>query len=359
MKWHTIFFGLSLLLALVAFNKKGRFATVLTHTKADTPIVCKPPSRQLLARSYKAVSSATGKDENKMVLIPGGSFEMGSPDFEDALPVHQVRVRSFLMDEHEVTNAQFAKFVAATHYISIAERKLNPADYPSVPKDKLVAGSAVFVAPDRKVSLNNPWQWWKYIAGASWKYPLGAGSSIIGKDNEPVVQIAYPDAVAYAHWAGKRLPTEAEWEFAARAGRPNQKFYWGSELTPSNKWMANIFQGSFPNNNTAEDGFTTTAPVKSFPANPYGLYDMEGNVWEWCSDLYRPDYYAQSPASNPSGPKNSYDPDEPGAEKHVQRGGSFLCSDQYCIRYKAGSRGKGETNSAGNNLGFRCVKDSK
>jgi formylglycine-generating enzyme required for sulfatase activity len=155
------------------------------------------------------------------------------------------------------------------------------------------------------------------------------------------------------------LPTEAEWEYAADAGKAHQKYYWGDELKPGGKWMANIFQGSFPEGNTAEDGYTTLAPVKSFPPNAWGLYDMEGNVWEWCSDLYRPDYYKNSPAMNPKGPANSYDPDEPGAEKHVQRGGSFLCSDAYCIRYRAGSRGKGETSSAGNNLGFRCVKDIK
>ncbi|HSC39914.1 MAG TPA: SUMF1/EgtB/PvdO family nonheme iron enzyme, partial [Chitinophagaceae bacterium] len=183
-------------------------------------------------------------------------------------------------------------------------------------------------------------------------------SNLVGKQHDPVVQVCYTDAAAYARWAGKRLPTEAEWEYAADAGKTNQKYYWGNELKPGGKWVANIFQGSFPDGNTKEDGYATLAPVKSFPPNAWGLYDMEGNVWEWCSDLYRPDYYKSSPAVNPKGPADSYDPDEPGAEKHVQRGGSFLCSDAYCIRYKAGSRGKGETGSAGNNLGFRCVKDA-
>jgi formylglycine-generating enzyme required for sulfatase activity len=226
-----------------------------------------------------------------------------------------------------------------------------------VPLDKLVPGSAVFTPPTYAVSLNDPMQWWLYLPGASWKHPKGPGSSIENRGSEPVVQVCYTDAMAYAKWAGKRLPTEAEWEYAAQAGKQPGDYYWGSQLKPGGTWVANIFQGKFPHQNTVEDQFVDVAPVKSFPANKFGLYDMEGNVWEWCSDLYRPDYYAQSSTNNPAGPANSYDPDEPGLEKHVQRGGSFLCSDDYCIRYKAGSRGKGETNSAANNLGFRCVRD--
>lgn len=292
-----------------------------------------------------------------MVLVEGGTFAMGTSEFPDAQPVHKVTVNKFLIDEHEVTNAQFAEFVKATQYVTVAERPLNPADYPGVPLDKLVPGSAVFKPTKDNVSLSNYQQWWEYVAGANWRHPTGPESSIKGRENYPVVQISYEDALAYAKWAGKRLPTEAEWEFAARAGRPNTKYYWGSQLKPQGKWMANIYQGSFPNNNTAEDGFADAAPVKSFSKNPLGIYDLEGNVWEWCSDLYRPDYYKNSPKINPKGPTSSYDPDEPGVEKHVQRGGSFLCSDQYCIRYVAGSRGKGETSSACNHLGFRCVKD--
>lgn len=211
--------------------------------------------------------------------------------------------------------------------------------------------------PNDKVSLDNIQQWWQYVPGASWKHPSGPESSIVGLENNPVVQISYLDAQAYAEWAGKRLPTEAEWEFAARAGRSHTKYYWGTELKPNGKWVANIFQGTFPNNNTADDGFVSAAPVKSFPKNPFGIYDLEGNVWEWCSDLYRDDYYKESSNDNPKGPSTSNDPEEPGVEKHVQRGGSYLCSDQYCIRYVAGSRGKGETTSACNHLGFRCVKD--
>lgn len=292
-----------------------------------------------------------------MVLIPGGTFAMGSEAFTDSKPLHSVTVDSFWMDAHEVTNEQFAQFVKATGYITVAERALDPKDFPGVPAENLLAGSVVFNPPAQAVPLNNPLQWWRYVAGASWKQPEGPQSSINGKENEPVVQVSYEDAAAYAAWAGKRLPTEAEWEYAARGGKNFTEYYWGEELTPDGRWVANIFQGSFPHHNTKKDGYTATAPVKTFAPNGFGLYDMEGNVWEWCSDFYRPDYYAKKEGRNPKGPSDSYDPDEPGAVKKVQRGGSFLCSDAYCIRYKAGSRGKGEISSASNNLGFRCVKE--
>lgn len=291
-----------------------------------------------------------------MVRIPGGDFQMGSNDFEDTRPVHPVHVNPFLMDTHEVTNAEFAAFVKATRYKTIAERPLNAADYPGVPADKLVPGSAVFTPPAQPVALENPLAWWEYVAGANWQHPKGPHSKAV--PTAPVVHIAYEDALAYAQWAGKRLPTEAEWEFAARGGNTQAlPYYWGSELKPGGRWVANIHQGHFPDHNTKEDGFADVAPVRSYPANAYGLYDMDGNVWEWCSDYYRPDYYASGPKDNPKGPNDSYDPQEPGAVKRVQRGGSFLCSDQYCIRYKTGSRGKGEVTSGSNNLGFRCVKD--
>ncbi|WP_228467038.1 formylglycine-generating enzyme family protein [Adhaeribacter swui] len=297
--------------------------------------------------------------KTKMVWIAGGTFQMGSDELEfpDAQPVHAVTVDGFWMDEHEVTYGQYAAFVKASGYKTVAERALDPADYPGVPVDKLVPGSAVFSAPAQAVSLDNPLQWWQYVPGANWFQPQGQATQLKNLKNSPVVQVSYEDALAYARWAGKRLPTEAEWEYAARGGKEKQKYYWGSELKPGNRWVANIYQGSFPDKNTGEDGFLGVAPVKSFPPNAYGLYDMECNVWEWCSDFYRPDYYSQSPAKNPQGPADSYDPDEPNVEKRVQRGGSFLCSDQYCIRYKAGSRGKGEVTSSSDNLGFRCVKD--
>lgn len=286
---------------------------------------------------------------------------MGSSNFEDSKPLHQVELTSFYMDEHEVTNAQFAQFVKETGYVTVAERELDPKDFPGVDPKMLVPGSAVFSKPNELNSLNNYLMWWEYVPGANWQHPEGPNSSIKDKMNYPVVQVAYEDAAAYAKWAGKRLPTEAEWEYAARARKDanDDLYYWGKELKPNGQWAANIYQGKFPLQDSKEDGFEGTAPVKSFQANALGLYDMEGNVWEWCADLYRPDYYEHSTAANPKGPQDSYDPQEPNLEKRVQRGGSFLCNDQYCERYKAGSRGKGEVNSPTNNVGFRCVKDIK
>jgi formylglycine-generating enzyme required for sulfatase activity len=321
--------------------------------KKETPVVQTPaPHTAEIAFQIDTVAA-------KMVWIPAGTFQMGSNDaaFPDSQPLHKVTLDGYWMDEHEVTNAEFAQFVQATGYVTVAERQLNPADFPGVPVENVVPGSGVFTPPTQAVSLDNPLQWWRYVPGANWRQPQGPSSSVQGQLNKPVVQVSYEDAAAYAQWAGKRLPTEAEWEYAAQGGRGQQKYYWGNELKPGGKWMANIYQGSFPDKNTGEDGFVGLAPVKSYRANGYGLYDMDGNVWEWCSDYYRPDYYRMSPAKNPTGPTDSYDPDEPGAVKRVQRGGSFLCSDQYCVRYKPGSRGKGEYTSASDNLGFRCVKN--
>lgn len=325
-------------------------------------VCCKQKDQQRSkAESVANAQAATPKEivPSKMVHISRGSFEMGTndPAFPDARPLHKVSVNDFWMDEHEVTNAEFEKFVKATSYVTVAERKLDPKDYPGVPVESLVPGSGVFSPPQQPVTLDNPLQWWSYVPGASWQHPFGPQSNIKEQENNPVVHVSYEDALAYAKWAGKRLPTEAEWEYAAQGKHPGLKYYWGNEMKPGGKWVANIYQGDFPNKNTGEDGFVGIAPVKSFPPNAYGLYDMDGNVWEWCNDFYRSDYYVNSPANNPQGPSDSYDPDEPGAVKRVQRGGSFLCSDQYCIRYRPGSRGKGEVNSGSNNLGFRCVKD--
>lgn len=294
-----------------------------------------------------------------MVHISAGTFQMGSddPDFNDTKPVHAVTLKAYWIDQHEVTNAQFQKFVDATHYKTVAEQELNPADFPGADPASVVPGSGVFTAPPQPVKLDNPLQWWKYVAGASWKHPYGPQSNLKGKENYPAVHISYDDALAYAKWAGKRLPTEAEWEFAARGNKPNTTYYWGTELHPGGKMMSNNYQGHFPDKDTGEDGYKGLAPVMSFPPNVNGLYDMEGNVWEWCNDFYRPDYYVHSPANNPQGPADSYDPDDPTTVARVQRGGSFICSEQYCIRYKAGSRGKGEVKSGSDNLGFRCVKD--
>jgi formylglycine-generating enzyme required for sulfatase activity len=308
-----------------------------------------------------------------MRWIPGGKFSMGAKDptslpdgghepMEDARPIHRVYVDGFWMDATDVTNAEFARFVKATGYVTVAERKPSAKDLPGVSAEKLVAGSIVFTPPKSPVSLDDYSRWWSYVPGANWRHPQGPRSNIAGKGNYPVVQVAYEDAAAYAKWAGKRLPTEAEWEFAARGGLSGQPYAWGSSMRMDGKWMANTHQGHFPDRDSAADGHAGLAPVAQFAPNGYGLYDITGNVWQWTHDLYRADYYAQLSASgkvarNPQGPVASLDPAEPGVEKRVQRGGSFLCTSQYCSRYIVGTRGKGDVNSATNHIGFRCVKD--
>jgi formylglycine-generating enzyme len=222
----------------------------------------------------------------------------------------------------------------------------------------------VFSPPDHAVPLNDHFQWWSYVDGANWRHPLGPESSIDGKDQYPVVHIAYEDAQAYAKWAGKRLPTEAEWEFAARGGLSGQLYPWGNDFMQGTKWMANSHQGHFPDHDTGADQHAGIAPVAQYPPNRYGLYDVAGNAWEWVSDWYRPDYYARLAASgkvavNPQGPESSFDPDEPAEKKRVHRGGSFLCTDEYCSRYMVGTRGKGEVTTGTNHLGFRCVRAAR
>jgi formylglycine-generating enzyme required for sulfatase activity len=251
--------------------------------------------------------------------------------------------------------------VKATGYATVAERPLNPKDFPGAPPENLVPGSVVFTPPNTEVPLDDHFVWWRYVPGANWRHPNGPGSDLKGKEKHPVVHIACEDAEAYARWAGKRLPTEAEFEFAARGGLDRKPFSWGDEFKPGNKFQANSFQGHFPDKNTGEDGFLGTAPVGSFPRNGFGLFDMAGNVWEWTSDWYRPDYYETLAATrqvthNPQGPADSIDPSEPGVAKRVHKGGSFLCTDQYCARYMPGGRGKGEPNTGTNHLGFRCVR---
>ena len=311
-----------------------------------------------------------------MVLIPGGEFSMGSLDptemfcggdqpMDDARPLHRVYVDGFLMDATEVTNAEFDQFVKATGYITVAERKPTREEFPDAPEENLVAGSVVFSPPPRPVPLDNHYQWWSYVHGANWRHPEGPTSDLKGREKLPVVHIAYEDAEAYAKWAGKRLPTEAEFEFAARGGLTGKPYPWGDDLKPGGKWPANIYQGKFPvkGGDSGEDGFKGIAPVAMFRPNGYGLFDMGGNVWEWTSDWYRADYYSTLAqqggiARNPHGPASSHDPNEPGQPKRVQRGGSFLCTEEYCTRYMVGTRGKGEVRSASNHVGFRCVMDA-
>ena len=318
---------------------------------------------------------APGAPPDGMVWIPGGEFSMGSTSSSeslcglpgvtrDALPVHRVHVDGFWMDKTDVTNEEFDKFVKATGYITVAERTPTKEEFPTAPPENLVAGSVVFSPTDHPVPLDNHYQWWTYAKGANWRHPLGADTDLKGKEKYPVVHVAYEDATAYAKWAGKRLPTEAEWEFAARGGLAGKLYTWGDELKPNGKWMANIYEGQFPVKDSGDDGFAGIAPVAQFPANGYGLYDMAGNVWQWCSDWYRPDYYAQVAQSgavtrNPEGPETPFDPAEPGERKRVHRGGSFLCTDQYCTRYMVGTRGKGEVSTGSNHVGFRCVKTGK
>jgi formylglycine-generating enzyme len=291
-----------------------------------------------------------------MAWVPGGSFWMGDNGFQDAQPEHLVYVDGFWMDKTEVTNAEFARFVEATGYETVAERPPDPREFPDVPAADLKAGSIVFHPPTKAVALDDFQQWWAYVPGANWRHPEGPESDIEARRNHPAVHIAWNDAVAYAEWAGKRLPTEAEWEFAARGGLDRQPYCWGRELRDGDRWRSNIWQGHFPNQNTAGDGFRATAPVGSFAANGYGLFDMSGNVWEWCADWYRPDTYAKSAEKNPAGPDSSFDPLEPNQPKRVQRGGSYLCNDAYCRRYVPGARGKGEPSSAATHVGFRCVR---
>ena len=309
-------------------------------------------------REMKTRVAQSKSASGEMVFISAGKFTMGSNDGQtDERPLHDVRVDAFWMDKTEVTNEQFARFVEATKYVTVAERPIDPKQFPGVPPDQLKPGAITFTPPPRVTNLDDHMQWWSYTPGANWRHPEGPQSDLKGREKHPVVQVCWDDAIAYAKWAGKRLPTEAEWEYAARGGVDLNPYVWGREKVPAGKWMANIWQGVFPNENAAEDGFKGTAPVASFPPNGYGLYDVAGNVWEWCADWYLPDYYAKSPRKNPTGPETSFDPNEPGVMKRVTRGGSFMCSDMYCKGYRPSARMKTSPDTALAHTGFRCVKN--
>jgi formylglycine-generating enzyme required for sulfatase activity len=335
----------------------GLAAVAYSRDWLSRPAAVSPPA-ELGAPAVNAGHAPTPAPDN-MVWIPGGIFYMGSDQFDDAVPIHRVEVAGFWMDRTEVTNAQFREFVGATGYVTVAEKPPDLKNMPNATPEDRKPFSFVFATPDKDVDPNrvSRYTWWKPVKGADWRHPEGPDSDLKGRDNHPVVHVCYLDAHAYAAWAKKRLPTEAEWEFAARGGRDRQRYCWGDELTPGGKYMANTWQGVFPNKNTLRDGFGGIAPVGSFDANDFGLYDMAGNVWEWCADWYHPAYYKFSPDHNPQGPRASFDPLEPGIPKRVQRGGSYLCCDNYCMRYLPGARGKGEPESATNHVGFRCVRD--
>jgi formylglycine-generating enzyme required for sulfatase activity len=308
-----------------------------------------------------------------MVWIPGGEFAMGSdlPNTNNnERPIHGVRVSGFFMDRTEVTNAQFAAFVKATGYKTTAEKPVDweemkkqvPPGTPKPDDSVLAPGALVFTPPKGEVkNLNDYTQWWSWVHGADWRHPYGPGSSIEGKDDHPVVQVGWDDAVAYATWAGKRLPTEAEWEFASRGGMAGKRFVWGDQMpTDKDDKLANIWQGRFPDQNQKVDGYADTAPVGHYPANPFGLHDMAGNVWEWCSDWYRADAYEIAKragvATDPKGPERCWDPEEPTALKRVTRGGSFLCHVTYCEAYRTSARRGSAYDTGSPHIGFRCVK---
>lgn len=307
-----------------------------------------------------------------MVWIPGGEFDMGGVGPEarnDEFPVHRVRVDGFWMDSTEVTNEEFARFVEATGYITTAERKPEweeikkqlPPGTPKPDDSVFVAGSLVFKSPSGRVPLNDHSRWWEWVRGADWKHPQGPSSKLTDKDAKmPAVHLSWDDAVAFCTWAGKRLPTEAEWEYAALGGGPARRFTWGDEPPSESFLPANLWQGEFPHKPAPLDGYLLSAPVDSDKANAYGLHHMIGNVWEWCSDWYRDDTYktlaAQGGTSiNPKGPADSFDPNEPSVPKRVTRGGSFLCDASYCASYRPAARMKTSPDTGTIHTGFRAV----
>ncbi len=300
-----------------------------------------------------------------MVWVPGGTFRMGSDaHYPEEAPAHYAAVDGFWMDRYTVTNNQFRAFVEATDYVTLAERPPNAADYPGAKPELLVPASVVFRKAAQPVDLRNHYNWWDYVPGANWRHPQGPGSSLKGLGRHPVVHVAYEDVEAYTRWAGKELPTEAEWEFAARGGLDGAEYVWGDELAPGGKQMANTWQGEFPWQNLRLDGYEGTAPVGSFPANGYGLYEMAGNVWEWTTDYYTA-RHAEEPNKPCCAPRNprvtspdgSYDATMPDVRipRRVMKGGSYLCAPNYCRRYRPAARMAQPVDTSTCHLGFRCI----
>ncbi len=300
-----------------------------------------------------------------MIRIPAGTFRMGSDrHYPEETPAHSVVVEGFWMDRHPVTNRQFREFVVATGHVTFAEIPPDPQDYPGALPHMLYAGSLVFIPPAHPVDLRDWSQWWTFLKGADWRHPYGPKSNIGGLDSHPVVHVSFADALAYAHWAGKDLATEAEWEFAARGGLDEAEFAWGEDFTPGGRHMANTWQGEFPRQNLALDGFARTSPVGAFPANGYGVHDMIGNVWEWTADWYSSRHPADMPKAccipeNPrGGPEaESYDPRQPNIKipRKVLKGGSHLCAPNYCRRYRPAARHAEPIDTSTSHVGFRCI----
>jgi len=344
--------------------------TTNKDVKNDDTHICLPtPQNKFSEKPVIVKIQKKSKDNKNMVLIPGGVFSMGGDGdgWKDEFPKHKVEIDSFWMDINEVTNNQFLEFVNSTGYITTAERNIDwnqikkdlPPNTPKPDDSYLVPSSLVFFPTSGAVNLNDVSQWWKFINGANWRQPQGPGSNIDGKGNHPVVHVSWYDAIAYCEWAGSRLPTEAEWEYASRGGIIDATFSWGNEDLNEGKLKANTWNGNFPYYNSIDDGFIYTADVRSFEPNGYGLFDMSGNVWEWCSDWYDENYYysvSEILSINPQGPPKSYDSNEPYAQKKVSRGGSFLCHKSYCTGYRNSMRMKSTPDTSSMHTGFRTVR---
>jgi len=375
---HSKLYALLLISLLTVINFSCKPKNAIEKSEASTHIqknkLCCQPSRiARFSNSHNGDSlvSTTKTSHDFMVWVPSGTFVMGANNNQadkDEYPKHTVTVDGFWMDITEVTNEMFEKFVKSTGYVTTAEQKPDweelkkqlPLGTPKPDENLLVAGSLIFVTPKQTDEPLGYIDWWAWQPGTSWKHPHGPTSNIKGKEKLPVAQVSWYDAQAYCKWAGKRLPTEAEWEWAARGNIKDAIYPWGNEPINQGKQKANSWQGKFPFTNTKHDGYAFAAPVGSFPANGYGLYDMAGNVWEWCTDKYHYNYYSmigKSIAKNPSGPTKALDPDEPYAAKRVIRGGSFLCNDSYCSGYRVSRRMKSSEDSGLEHLGFRCVKN--